>query len=84
VPPLLAVEVAGEDEDEPALRDKAAWYLGVGVQVVWIVLPVQRQVLVTTGSGEHRYRLGERLPPLSALPELAPRVDEFFVQISAA
>jgi hypothetical protein len=27
---VLAVEVAGKDEDESALRAKAAWYLGVG------------------------------------------------------
>lgn len=84
VPPLLAVEVAGEDEDEPALRDKAAWYLGAGVQVIWIVLPEQREVVVITGTGEHRCRLGETLAPHSALPDLTPRVDDFFVQISAA
>ena len=84
VPPILAVEVAGEDEDEPALRDKAAWYLGAGVQVVWIVLPEQREVVVITGVGEHRCRLGEILAPHSALPDLTPRVADFFVQISAA
>jgi hypothetical protein len=42
--PLLAVETAGEDEDEPALRDKARWYLSHGVSVVWIVLPDRREV----------------------------------------
>ena len=83
VPPLLAVKVAGEDEDEAVLRDKAAWYLGAGVQVVWIVLPEQREVVVITGTGEHRCRRGETLPPHPALPDLTPRVDEFFVQISA-
>lgn len=82
VPPVLAVEVAGEDEDEAVLRDKAAWYLGAGVQVVWIVLPEQREVVVITGSGEQRCRLGEIVPPHPALPDLAPRVDDFFVQIS--
>jgi Uma2 family endonuclease len=38
VPPLLAIEVAA-DEDEAALREKARWYLGAGVQVAWIILP---------------------------------------------
>jgi Uma2 family endonuclease len=83
VPPVLAVEVAGEDEDEPVLRKKAAWYLGVGVQVVWIVLPEQREVVVITGTGEQRCRRGETLPPCPSLPALTPRVDDFFLQISA-
>ncbi|HVO28251.1 MAG TPA: Uma2 family endonuclease [Candidatus Margulisiibacteriota bacterium] len=83
VPPILAVEVAGEDENERVLRDKAAWYLGAGVQVVWIVVPEQREVIVVTGSGEHRCRVGETLPAHPALPDLTPLVDEFFVQISA-
>src|SRR5207249_11430519 len=48
VPPVLAVEVAGRDEREPELRDKARWYLGVGVPIVWLVLPEQRAVIVVT------------------------------------
>ena len=83
VPPVLAVEVAGEDEDEPVLRDKAAWYLGAGVQVVWLVLPEQREVVVLTGTGERRCRCAETLPPHPTLPDLTPHVDDFFVQISA-
>ena len=82
VPPVLAVEVAGEDEDEAVLRDKAAWYLGAGVQIVWIVLPEQREVVVITVADEHRCRVGETLTPHPALPGLAPRADDFFVQIS--
>jgi Uma2 family endonuclease len=83
VPPILAVEVAGEDEDEMVLRDKAAWYLGAGVPIVWIVLPDAREVLVITPTEQHRRRLGETLPADPALPELTARVDDFFVQISA-
>jgi Uma2 family endonuclease len=84
VPPVLAVEVAGDDEDEQDLRDKAAWYLGAGVRVVWIVLPEVRAVLVITSSGERRYGKGEMLAPDSALPNLTPTVDDFFVQLSPA
>ena len=82
VPPVLAVEVAGEDEDEAALRNKAAWYLNAGVHVVWLVLPDQREVVVTTAAEERRYHSGERLAVHPALPDLTPLVDEFFVQIS--
>ena len=80
---VLAVEVAGEDEDEPVLRDKAAWYLGAGVQVVWLVLPERREVVVIMAGGDQRWRLGDTLPFDAALPDLTPRVDEFFVQLLA-
>jgi hypothetical protein len=45
-PPLLVVEVAGQDEGEEELRDKAAWYLGRGVKTVWLVLTETREVVV--------------------------------------
>jgi len=82
VPPVLAVEVEGRDEREPQLRDKARWYLGVGVRIVWIVLPREREVLVVTSEGERRCVAGERLLADPALPDLAPIAGEFFVQIS--
>ena len=82
VAPVLAVEVAGDDELEQALREKADWYLGAGVQVVWIVLPELREVLVVTSAGERRWQLGETLPPHTALADLTPQVADFFVQIT--
>jgi Uma2 family endonuclease len=82
VPPVLAVEVAGRDEREPALRDKARWYLGVGVPLVWLVLPEEREVVVVTAAGESRHGRGERLPADPRLPHLAPAVDDLFFQIS--
>ncbi len=81
-PPLLAAEVAGRYEPEPSLRDKAGWYLGAGVQVVWIVLPQAREVVVLTEESEGRLCAGDRLTEHSALPDLRPFVDELFIQIS--
>jgi Uma2 family endonuclease len=78
VPPILAVEVAGQDEGEIALRAKAGWYLDRGVKVVWIVLPDPRQILVARPGGESRFREGERLPPHPDLPGLEPEVGHFF------
>ena len=46
IAPVLAVEVAGEEETEALLRDKASWYLAAGVSVVWLVLPASREILV--------------------------------------
>ena len=83
VPPLLAVEVGGRDEGESELLLKARWYLDVGVGVVWILLPKEREVLVVTRAGESRHRMGDHLPPDPHLPDLAPSVDELFAQISA-
>src|SRR5439155_17351972 len=83
VPPLLAAEVGGRDEGARELREKARWYLDVGVGVVWILLPKEREVLVVTAAAESRPQMGERLPPDPRLPGLAPQVDELFSQISA-
>ena len=83
VPPVLAAEVAGRDEQEPELREKAHWYLGAGVAVVWCLLPEQREVLVITRAGESRHRERERLPPDPELPDLAPLVDDLFAQVAA-
>jgi Uma2 family endonuclease len=80
--PVLAVEVAGVDDPEPILREKAEWYLSVGVSVVWLVLPGTREVVVISPSGDRRLGIGDRIPAHAALPDLEPAVQELFVQIS--
>jgi len=83
-PPVLAVEVAGQDEDADALREKARWYLTQEVPVVWIVLPGQREVIVVTSAGERHHAIGEQLPVHEALPGLQPQVADLFRQVSAS
>jgi len=83
VRPVLAAEVASRDEPEATLREKARWYLDVGVEVVWLLFPKEREVLVVTRGSESRHRMGEQLPCDPCLPDLAPSVDELFVQVSA-
>jgi Uma2 family endonuclease len=82
VPPVLAAEVAGREESEAAMREKARWYLDHGVAVVWLLLPALREVVVVTSGGESRHGMGDRLPADPRLPGLAPPVDELFHQIS--
>ena len=83
VAPLLAAEVAGDEEEpEPLLRDKARWYLDCGVQIVWILLPDVRELLVITARGETRLRTGDRVLEDPLLPGLAPTVAELFTQVS--
>lgn len=79
--PILAIEVAGQDESEPMLREKAAWYLKVGVAVVWIVLPESREVLVIDRGSESRHPKGGVLPACPALPGLKVEVAAFFRQV---
>jgi Uma2 family endonuclease len=79
--PLLVVEIAGRDEGEPELRDKARWYLAHGVGVVWLVLPDRREIVVLSSAGENRYAAADRLPERPELPGLTLAVRELFVQL---
>jgi Uma2 family endonuclease len=81
VPPLLAVEIAGEDEDEDDLRPKARWYLEHGVGLVWIVLPKTREVIVIDEQSERRFDEHTSLPPDERLPGLVASVSRFFAQL---
>ncbi|MGQ0507417.1 MAG: Uma2 family endonuclease [Myxococcaceae bacterium] len=81
VAPVLAVEVAGQDEGEVDLRTKARWYLEHGASLVWIVLPASREVIVLASQLESRCSMGQKLPEHSALPELTPQVREFFTEL---
>jgi len=81
VAPILAVEVASQDEGEELLRRKAAWYLSRGVHVVWLVFPSSREVLVVHSTGETRHGAGEQLAADPELPKLQPAVDRFFRQL---
>jgi Uma2 family endonuclease len=80
-PPLLAVEVAGQDEDEAVLERKADWYLRHGVAIVWLVLPEGREVVVLRRDGKSRHTHPQQLPPIAELPDLAPAVEQFFSQL---
>ena len=85
VPPVLAVEVAGIDDgdSEDALREKAKWYLSVGVSIVWVLFPERREVLVISSEKEVRFRDDETIPAHPALSELSPKASELFIQVSA-
>ena len=84
VPPVLAVEVAGKNESPQLQLDKAAWYLGHGVQVVWVLVPRTRRVVVVTREESIELGLGDRLPAHPSLPGLEPLVDDLFRQIQRA
>jgi Uma2 family endonuclease len=80
-PPILAVEVAGQDEDERTLREKARWYLARGVRVVWLVLPETRELVFVDGATDARYGKADHVPEHPSLPGLTPSVASFFEQL---
>jgi Uma2 family endonuclease len=79
VPPILAVEVAGEDETLELLREKAHWYLAHRTEVVWIVVPLTRTVHVIDAKGA--IEVADQIPERPAMPGLSPLVADFFRQI---
>lgn len=81
VAPILTVEIAGEDEQEQELREKARWYLKHGVELVWLVFPRTREVLSITGSSVRRIK-GSKLLPTASLPELTLTARELFRQLA--
>ncbi|MHB8877817.1 MAG: Uma2 family endonuclease [Myxococcaceae bacterium] len=81
VAPVLAAEVAGLDEGEVELREKAKWYFAHGVSVVWLVLPGDRGVLVLSPDSEQRFSGSQPLNADARLPGLQPRAEEFFRQL---
>lgn len=80
VPPLLAVEVEGEEEPDQAraLRIKTRWYLKHGTKIVWLVLSSRREIIAITAHGEERCKPGELTPEHAELPGLRIPVDELF------
>jgi Uma2 family endonuclease len=82
VPPLLAVEIAGRDENADLLHDKARWYLDHGVEIVWLLFPSERTVEVITHDGSRSLAASDSIPPDPRLPSLAPALASLFRQIS--
>lgn len=49
--PDIAVEVQSPDDSLPRMREKAAWLISHGVQLVWIALPRKHLVEVYRADG---------------------------------
>lgn len=81
VAPVLAVEVAGRDDDMTALAEKAKWYLAHGVCVVWLLDPRDRRARVLTPTAEQDIERDGRMPEHPELPGLQPGLRELFAQL---
>jgi Uma2 family endonuclease len=81
VAPILAVEVAGDEDTLEYLEQKAEWYLSHGVETVWLVLPETRTVRVIARGTRTDIDTSGRIPEHPSLPGLAPVVASFFQQL---
>jgi len=81
VAPILAIEIAGRDEDRAFLGEKAQWYLDHGVEVVWLLYPGERSVQIVDQRGSADIGPGGSIPEDPRLPGLAPALENLFRQI---
>ncbi len=79
--PDLCVEVQSPDDTPKEMRDKAAYYLANGAQLVWLVYPKKRMVEVLYPNGEFDiFRDGDTLTGGDVLPGFRLAVSSIFEQ----
>jgi len=83
VPPVLAVEVMGELEEERELRAKARWYLDHGVEVVWLLRPQDLTATVVTEAGPIELSGAGEIAEHPSLPGLCAPLSDLFAQVTA-
>ncbi|MDQ3549344.1 MAG: Uma2 family endonuclease [Chloroflexota bacterium] len=77
--PDLAVEVVSPSDSANAVHEKVLEYLGAGVQLVWVVHPIQRTVTVySKGLVAHVLGDGDTLDGGDLLPGLTSTVTDIF------
>jgi Uma2 family endonuclease len=81
VPPDLAVEVVSPGNRISVIIKKVSEYLEVGVSLVWVVYPKQRQVVIYRANEEEPRTLDEQavIENLPELPGFRCSVSDFFV-----
>lgn len=77
--PDLAVEIKSPNETIKSLREKAAYYLANGVQMVWVVYPKTRVVEIYHANGDiEMLSEGDTITAEALLPGFALPVKEIF------
>ncbi|MGH7492765.1 MAG: Uma2 family endonuclease [bacterium] len=74
--PDLAIEILSPDDTFARVMEKVDAYLQQGAQIVWIVIPDTREVLVCTSQG--KYSVRDRLTAPELLPGFELQVPEIF------
>ncbi|MBA3946347.1 MAG: Uma2 family endonuclease [Herpetosiphonaceae bacterium] len=77
--PDLAVEVVSPSESAQDINEKVRDYLAAGTQLMWVVYPRTRQVIVYGPSNAGRiYTVGDTLEHADVLPGFRCPVAELF------
>jgi Uma2 family endonuclease len=79
VPPELVVEIVGKGQGWRAMMEKAAEYLRMGVDRVWVIDPRKRSLHVfRPDAPPEKLDTKRRLKDADILPKFSCRVSEFF------
>lgn len=83
IAPVLAVEIFSPGNTTAELERKRAEFFAAGTELFWIVYPERREIVVSTGSDQHR-SLGpdDTLDGGSVLPGFTLRVAELFERVN--
>lgn len=79
--PDLAVEIISPDDSFFKVMEKVDEYFSAGTQLVWLVIPNTREVLVCTA--ERKYSVRDRLTAPELLPGFELPVSEIFEALPA-
>ena len=78
-PPDLAVEIVSPGDTASEIQDKVQDYLAYGTQMVWVVYPQQRIVIIHYPDGTARtLRETDTLSGESMIPDFSCQVAEIF------
>jgi len=82
VAPALAVEVFSPGNTVSELEAKRSEFLAAGTLLFWIVYPERREIVVSTGPGEHRLlTIADVLDGATVLPGFTLPVKELFASV---
>lgn len=78
--PDIAIEIQSPDQSVNYMRDRAAYYLGLGIKMVWLVYTKKRLVEVITAEATEIYLDGDTVHAEPLLPEFSMPVADVFVE----
>jgi Uma2 family endonuclease len=83
IAPDLAVEVLSESDISTTISEKAAEYFDSGTQLLWVVNPVEKTVLVYhSATPDTLLKSGDSLDGENVVPGFSMPIDELFAEVT--
>ena len=79
-PPAWLVEIAAHPRLRVELPDRMRAYLAWGISLIWVVDPIEQQVVRMTADGSTTHAAEETLVAAPAAPAIAVRIGDLFKQ----